>query len=172
MQDATLAQLMQMAQQNPEDTLTLMALADNLSNEASPEDRLEAVARWAKTAQDLAKAKEELSLAHGGLHQLIRSHPGRERLYARMQLSEEVAGAADEYAAEMARRDAGLRLMAAIEPGHWYAVRFETRVAGGEGYDDGRTRLFPRDREMRLELTVAPLDGGRIETTTTTNEGG
>ena len=153
MTDATLAALLRACVENPSDAASLAGLADRLLD-CSAQDRVEAL-------KGLADAAHRLKHHRAAMSSSLPEARGARRIAYRRQLSQmDVHDASfDLFAVEAAwlRERAGVELLRAVEPGHWYAVRLI--VERDQSIEDRKQRRVSID----VRLDVAPLDGGRIE---------
>lgn len=148
--DKTLEKLIDAAEANPRDVASIMALTDRLS-EASPDDRMEAVTRW-------ADMKGRLDGARRGTHDTLRKHS--KRLVSREPLPTHVS--VEEFRevfVPMLRHDGLRKVGEAMENGRWYALRIDLREQGQQW----QHQHWSGGVEFVMTLDAAPLDGGRLD---------
>lgn len=151
MQDPTLRALLSACVENPSDEASLAALADRML-ECSAADRVEALRGMTDAANRLETVR-----THGGY--AICGHKPRRLSYSRRisrldahNVSYDLPGVE----AARLRERAGVELLRAVEPRHWYAIRLDEYRGGS--VEDRLTHSFSLD----VTLSVSPLDGGRI----------
>lgn len=186
MTDSTLAELARAAEADPSDAAALHALADRLV-EASGEDRMELLHTWAAGAKmrtfigaALALPGELGRYAKSGMDRIVAASEGythppvmesqayytisgigqhATRFAAERLLHPDGGSSEAEHYRQAMLRQCGQQIMAAIEPDHWYAVRFEL---GQERHQRYGVHPWMQGDRLRLELLVSPLDGGEV----------
>lgn len=152
MQDATLARMLADAVDDPSPAL-LSALADRLLD-CPPEDRVEALA-------GLLDRSLRLKQVEKGARVRYSERPATVRFAARRLVHpEDLARSAvniRELSLSQCRERCALDLVRRLEPRRWYAVRVRELERQPEGFGP-----HSRDVELAVDLTVCPIDGGRV----------